>query len=281
MQTRQDVPSAIFLSPHFDDIALSCGAMAARLSRMGARCIGLTIFAAPPQEGQQLSPFAQGLHSKWDASGTGGDAGSGSATNEMRRNEERHAMRTLGLEPVWLNLPDAPYRHDAVGRHFYTSNSELFGKVAPEEIDMLVPHVAHEISRVAREHSMRGKVRVFAPLAVGHHVDHQIVFRASRRLGPRFGVLYYEDYPYSGKEGALASRLRELSVPLQPRVTPVPDLIGVKIAAINRYKSQLDVLFGSAEEMPKQVRAYMQSIGGAPDLYAERFWYIPSVYTLV
>ena len=97
-------PLAIFLSPHFDDIALSCGGMAARLSRMGARCLGVTVFAAPAPDGGVLSPFAEELHGKW----RGASGQTIAAINEVRREEERAALRLLGLEPVWLDFPDAP-----------------------------------------------------------------------------------------------------------------------------------------------------------------------------
>src|SRR3954468_5652850 len=101
---QQRTPLAIFLSPHFDDIALSCGGVAARLSRMGARCLGVTIFTAPAPEDVPLSPFATAMHDEWERShGTTVEA-----INEVRRDEERAAMRLLGLEPVWLDLLDAP-----------------------------------------------------------------------------------------------------------------------------------------------------------------------------
>ncbi|HEY0069599.1 MAG TPA: hypothetical protein VGE04_06480, partial [Chloroflexia bacterium] len=123
-----------------------------------------------------------------------------------------------------------------------------------------------------------------APLGVGHHVDHQLVFRAARRLGPRFGVLYYEDYPYAARQGGLDRRLQELNMPAQPRLTPISELIGLKIAAIARYKSQLDVLFGSSEAMPGAVRDYARwvaaSSGASGVQYAERVWHLPPVYSI-
>ena len=287
-----DPKTALFLSPHFDDIALSCGGMAARLAKMGALCIGVTVFAAPHREGDTLSEFAEGQHAMWE-SGTGQAV---AAINEIRREEERQALRLLGLQPVWLDLQDAPYRRGSGGEHLYTSDEQLFGMLAPEERRVLVPRITEGIRRVAEDAGAHGRVRVFAPLGVGNHVDHQLVFQAARRLGPRYGVLFYEDYPYAGKPGLLASRLRSLGVPSTPgqtphsalrtphsRIVPISDMIGVKIAAIARYKTQLDVLFGSSGAMPSAVRAYSQMVaggGGEGVQYAERFWHLPAVWTL-
>ena len=249
------------------------------MSRMGARCICITIFTAPAPQGVPLSPFARKMHDDWERAG-----GSVGSVNDVRRDEERAAMRLLNLEPVWLDLPDAPYRRALDGRFLYTSNPELLGTVAKEERRTLVPWIAGEISRVVSETGASGRVRLFAPLGVGHHVDHQLAFQAARRLGPRYGVLFYEDYPYVAREGALHARIAELSTPMQPLVTPITDLVGVKIAAIARYKSQLGGLFESVEEMPAAVRAYSQSVAadaGLPGVqYAERAWLIPRGYRL-
>jgi LmbE family N-acetylglucosaminyl deacetylase len=272
-------PLVLFVSPHFDDIALSCGAIAARLSRAGARCLGLTVFAAPAPAGVPLSPFAQELHDKWErAAGTTIEA-----INDVRRTEERAALGLLEVEPLWLDFADAPYRRSSAGEAYYTSDEELFGRPSPEERRDLVPRIADEIRRVVTEAGgERGRVRVYAPLGVGTHVDHQLTYLAARRLGPRFGTLFYEDYPYAGKPGALPARLAILNLPLQPRITPVDDLMGVKIAAISRYKSQLDVLFGSAEAMPAALREYSRWVAdGAPGTeYAERVWYTPPSYVI-
>ncbi len=273
-------PLAIFLSPHFDDIALSCAGMAARLSRKGVRCIAITVFTAPSPQGEPLSPYAQWLHSQWGSPGEAGD--DQKPINEVRREEERQAMRLLGLEHVWLDLPDAPYRHDSAGEHFYMSDEKLMGRVAPEERRLLVHHIAREIARIAKETGAKGRIRVFAPLGVGRHVDHQLVFLAARRLGPRYGALFYEDYPYAVRPGALASRLEELDTPSQARITSITDLIGVKIAAIARYKSQLEVLFGNSEAMPSAVKAYAETLAGTSGNvgHAERYWRLPSVYVI-
>lgn len=275
----KQAPLAIFLSPHFDDIALSCAGMAARLSKMGVRCVCLTVFTAPAP-GEELSAYAQMLHGQWEEA----HGSNAQPINEVRREEERQAMRLMGLETVWLDLPDAPYRQSAQGRHFYTSDEDLMGTVAREENRSVVPLIAGRVRQVTRESGLKGRVRVFAPLGVGHHVDHQLTFRAARSLGPRYGVLYYEDFPYVTRPGALQERLQELGLPARPRVTNISDLIGLKIAAIARYRSQVPVLFKSGQSMPEAVRSYAETVAGAGVSgvieHGERFWFIPPSYVV-
>jgi LmbE family N-acetylglucosaminyl deacetylase len=244
---------------------------------MGAKCIGITVCAAPAPT-DTLSPFAEQLHGQWE--GSAGGSG-GKTINEVRREEERQAMRLLGLEPVWLDLPDAPYRQLSSGEYPYTSDETLMGSVAPEEREKLVPVIVEQIKKVVKDSGARGRVRVFAPLAVGRHVDHLLVYRAARTLGPRYGVLFYEDFPYAIRSGALDARLREVGPQAEPRLVNISDLIGLKIASIARYKSQLPTLFGTSEAMPQTVRAYAETIGSAGGLsMAERYWHIPPSYTL-
>jgi LmbE family N-acetylglucosaminyl deacetylase len=274
----------LFLSPHFDDIPLSCGGIAARLAGMGAHCIGITVFAAPHDENIPLSPFSQNMHDQWESA-----AGMNvQAINAVRRREEEAAMRTLGLHHEWLEFMDAPYRRSVSGNYLYVSDATLFALPASEERRVLVHQIADRVKEISSNAQaklgVRGRVRVFAPLGIGRHVDHQLVFSAARILGPRFGVLHYEDYPYVDREGTLESRLKELSLPAIPRVTPISDLIGVKIASIARYKSQLGMLFKPADSMPEAVRSYTGRVaaqaGRPPGEYAERVWQLPPVYRL-
>lgn len=280
----EPTPLSLFLSPHFDDIPLSCGGIAARLANLGGYCIGITVFAAPHDESIPLSPFMQNMHNDWESA-----AGmSINAINEVRRREEDAAMRTLGLHHKWLEFMDAPYRRSSHGEYVYVDDPTLFGEPSVEERRDLVGRIAarvREISaRAQDELGIRGRVRVFAPLGIGNHVDHQLVFAAARTLGPRYGVLYYEDFPYAVREMALEKRLGVLNMPARPRVTPITDLIGIKIGAINRYKSQLESLFKPASSMPEAVRKYTGEVAAAAGWpageYAERVWQLPPVYSL-
>jgi LmbE family N-acetylglucosaminyl deacetylase len=250
---------------------------------MGAHCIGVTVFAAPQDESIPLSPFMQDMHEHWERA-----AGMPiQAINAVRRREEEGAMRLLGLHHEWLDLQDAPYRRNEEGDYLYTSGEGLFDMPVGGERMRVAEEIARKVRKVAEAAQQRlgarGRVRVFAPLAVGRHVDHQLVFLAARRLGPRFGVLHYEDYPYAARAGALQARLDALKMRALPRATLISDLIGVKIASIARYKSQLEMLFGSGEAMPQAVRTYTGKVAeeaGWPGECAERVWQLPAVYAL-
>src|SRR5438094_10218893 len=122
----QHTQLAIFLSPHLDDIPLSCGGVAARLSRAGARCVEVAVCTALPPSDGPLSPFTREMHDKWEQAG----GQSGKSVMEVRREEERQAARLLGLEVVMLDLPDAVYRRGPSGEYLYDSDETRFGKVA-------------------------------------------------------------------------------------------------------------------------------------------------------
>ena len=51
------------------------------------------------------------------------------------------------------------------------------------------------------------EVRVYAPLGIGSHVDHQLVFNAAASLADAgWEVWLYEDIPYALRDGALERR---------------------------------------------------------------------------
>ena len=55
----------IYLSPHFDDVALSCGGLLWEQAQAGEGASVWTICAGEVPAGQ-LSPFAQSLHERWE-----------------------------------------------------------------------------------------------------------------------------------------------------------------------------------------------------------------------
>lgn len=261
------VPGAVhrFVSPHYDDIALSCGGLAALLARAGAAPRVEVVFGEEPDPEVPLSSFAEAMHEGWGLS-----AGEVIAA---RRAEEAVAARTLGVTSGNLPFRDAIYRGD-----HYLADDQLFGSPADSEAS-LPGEMAVSLGLPATADSA---TVIYAPLAIGSHVDHQHAFRVGVALG-RAGwpVRFYEDLPYALKPGAFESRMTSIAgsgVSLEPTVVvPVGEVWETKLDAILAYPSQLDTIFRqyvgvgtSREEIGGVLRAYATRVGnGVP---AERYW---------
>lgn len=246
----------IYLSPHLDDAALSCGGSIARYTTAGTPVLVVNICSGALPPAAHLSPFAQLLHERW---------GLPSAEAVARRlHEDAVALETLGADRLQLDLLDAIYR---MPEH-YTDDATLFGTVADDDplADQLRDHLVTLAARFP-------EAIFYAPLGVGHHVDHQAVHAAARTLhqhGTR--VAFYEDFPYVTRAGALAQRLDELGgqASFTPVVTAIDDTLARKIAAIEAYISQLGVLFGDRLAMAQTVRAYAATVPPETGTYGER-----------
>ena len=115
---------------------------------------------------------------------------------------------------------------------------------------------------------------VFVPLAVGNHVDHQLVrdtVLATGSLSDR--AFFYEDYPYVEQPGGLTKALGALGrAGWTPEVNPLTqEHLKAKMSAIGAYRSQISTLFGDAERMTRRVRDYARTVGPGQE-YGERFW---------
>ena len=259
----------IFLSPHLDDIPLSCGGLLAQLTRRRQPVAVITLFAGLPEADAPLSPFAQAHHRRWGAL---------QEACRLRRAEDEAALSTFGLKPVWLPFLDAIYRGQPdAGQWYYPTDEALFGPPHPAEAGLPA-----RLADALRPHLSPGAV-LYAPLAAGDHVDHQLTVQAALQLARRgHPLFFYEDYPYVQRRPADLERalqtLHRLSGDFAPwRDRPIPlteaDL-ATKIRAIAAYASQMEVLFGGVEAMARLVTGYARQLGnGQP---AERLWTLHS-----
>ena len=190
----------VYLSPHLDDAVLSCGGLIYRQARAGERVAVVTIFAGDPPRGAALSNFARELHARWQAANPAA----------ARREEDVQALTALhpGVVAHHLPLPECLYRRDpATGSALYASEEALFGEVHPDDPALLALQTPLAIPPGAC---------LYAPLGVGHHVDHQIVRRAVAAWGVE--AHYYEEYPYTVGEhqGGVSRSGGERAVPEPP-----------------------------------------------------------------
>lgn len=256
----------LFLSPHYDDIPLSAGGTVRLLANHGREPESLVVFGSAPDPAQPLTPFARSLHDAW-----GLDAADVIA---RRRGEESAAAAILGAATGVLPFRDAIYRGAR-----YLSDDDLFGAPAAEESALPADIIAALVLPVAPDPA----TRIYAPLGVGRHVDHQIVFRAAAGLANAgWDVWFYEDIPYALKPQAFNSRFSDITAdtPLTPgALIPVAPTWEDKLDAILCYPSQLETVFHayvgvgtSRSEISEALANYARDVGEGA--LAERFWRI-------
>ena len=230
------MPRALFLSPHLDDVAFSCGGTAFALAKCGWETTLCTVFtrSVPSPRGFALAcQTDKGIAPEVDYLA-------------LRRAEDDVAAQILGFSQiVRLDLPEAPHRG-------YETAPALFGAyVATDDI-------APELE--ARLHDVCADVdAIFAPQALGAHVDHRRVrdavtaLRASGTLAAR--TLWYRDAPYVLREPE--AHPTEPLASAAPHLVPVaPDALAAKLDACAAYTTQLGFQFGGDTVMREALTAF-------------------------
>ena len=189
----------IYFSPHLDDAVLSCAGRIARQTGAGHPVLVVTVFAGsaggathPPPS---FAPFQD---------------------IPARRREDRRALDVVGADHRWLDFPDAIQRHRR-----YASLAGITAPVGGREA-RLRTEVANEVARIGR---CWPAARLYFPLAVGNHVDHQIVAAAGfdlRRSDVRAGreITFFEDAPYVCIPHLLRQRFEQAGIASAPGAPP-------------------------------------------------------------
>jgi LmbE family N-acetylglucosaminyl deacetylase len=349
----------VFVAPHPDDVALSCGGLIASLRELGQTVTIITVYSGDGSS-DGLSPYqreALGFGSKamwpateafnrsdiaadwptaalvpaWAASDERLDATQSDADQAAKRFWQRSSWyrrasirnESLADQPVaddvptqgavytdeivdaaaagdlmarrrlederfayfaeasivFLDLPDAVFRG-------YEGDEELLGLPRADD-DAPFDLLRQEIARLEPQ-------KVYVPLGVGGHVDHQLCREVGIRLledgrrwvmpGPDYAgiVTFYEDFPYawwndfrrlSDLTGAPMARL-PANISVTAEFADITDQIERKIMGINIYESQLERLFDGTIQMADSVRAYGRAMAelGSVDGAAERYW---------
>jgi LmbE family N-acetylglucosaminyl deacetylase len=350
----------VFVAPHPDDVALSCGGLIASLRELGQAVTIVTVFSGNETPAASLTPYqreALGFGSKtmwpateafnrssiladypeavnvpgWVADGDGlaatqadADAAAkrfwqraswyrrasiyaeplagqplvddlptqgavltdelvdGAAAGDVmarRRIEDERYAYFAEASIVFLDLPDAVFRG-------YEGDDQLLGE---PRVDDEAPFelLGREIARLEPQ-------KVYLPLGVGGHVDHQLCRQVGVHLlgerrrwvmpGPEYAgtIVFYEDFPYAWWNGftgladlgsdALAGMPSDVS--LFPAYADVTDQIERKITGIAMYESQMERLFDDTKAMGNAVRTYARALAdlGDVDGFAERYW---------
>ncbi|RYZ71715.1 MAG: hypothetical protein EOP05_11755 [Proteobacteria bacterium] len=165
----------LILSPHYDDAIFSMGAEIARLSQT-QKIIVATVFT-------------------------------NNAETSSRSQENLNAFAGLqNVELLDLGFTDAPLRSE-----IYRTGRGLLFDHQPECIEQ-VGKLVGTLSNLASMHQIG---RIYAPFAVGEHVDHLITFAAAVEFvtagsavsaDSGASLTFYVDQPYVEIPGALAAR---------------------------------------------------------------------------
>ena len=240
MTVPKESPTALFVSPHLDDVAFSCGGTLARLGVEGWRTVLATVFTkvVPDPSGFALEcQLDKGLPPEADYM-------------TMRREEDRLFAERVGVsELLWLDHPEAPHRG-------YGGAPAIFGDVLAE--DGVWEILARDFEGLLGRY---GPNLVFAPQALGGHVDHLHVVRALREAAPDEEVLWYRDTPYAIRRPdarpspLLPTGLGELGADLGP-------YLRAKLDAVAAYETQLGFQFGGEAAMREALARFARREAG-------------------
>src|SRR6478735_4053908 len=228
----------VYFQPHFDDAVLSCGGSIALQTATGNRVLVVTVFGGIPAESARISAFASQTLQKMGLSTNPAES------VRQRRAEDQAAVGSLGADVLRLDYLDAIFRGDPA---YYQGDDALFGSVNPSDLSL-----DEELGGVFLAIYERAPLAaLYAPLGVGHHVDHQLCCSAADRLAQRkLNVKFYEDFPYVALAGGgPEARQRELGIRMEPELVEVSGMLPTKIEAIQQYISQVPGLFGTEERL--------------------------------
>lgn len=239
----------IYLSPHLDDAALSCGGRIVLETAVSHPVLIVTLMAGQPTPDLPLSEFAQELHQRWKLV---------QDTMLVRRIEDAAACEVLGTDFEHWDFLDAIYRTDlATGEQCYPTWETIITTQHPAD-DAIIAQIAQQLAQLPPADE------IVMPLTAGQHVDHRLVRQAAERVFKSDCLRYYEDYPYAAKAGAIEA---VLTPNMQSTQIVLPETaVAAKVEAIWAYASQRSSFFTNKADAEAKVRAYAAQVGG------ERYW---------
>ena len=235
----------IYLSPHLDDAALSCGGMIWEQTQSGERVEIWTIFAGDPPPGP-LTPFASSLHDRW---------GTGRQATAARRKEDIQAAGILGAAARHFDLADCIYRRLPVsGEPLIQQGDDLWQPPHPDEAPLV-----HELRAQLLRELPEGVV-IVSPLGIGKHIDHSLVRNTAEKLP--VPIFFYPDYPYVDiwKVNLDDWEKEDWSIINRP-----VSLSGLQVwkDTVAAYISQISTFWGNEVEMRAVLESYWRSGGGS------------------
>lgn len=226
--------TALFISPHLDDAAFSCGGTFAGLGDENRQTILCTIFT---KSFSRPTGFALACQL---------DKNLPAAVDYMnlRREEDLSAARILkAADVLHLDFAEAPHRG-------YESAAELFAGIKAG--DEIWREIAEKLCSLGE--SFKPQL-IFAPQGLGNHVDHLQTIRAVRKVFPVEKTFWYRDTPYAIRQ-PFARQSDLLPAKIADAFYDVESYLEQKIRACAAYRSQINFQFGGAEKLEIRLREF-------------------------
>jgi LmbE family N-acetylglucosaminyl deacetylase len=234
----------IYLSPHFDDVAFSCGGLLWEQSQQGEEASIWTICAGDPPS-TDLSPFARQLHQRWELSQN---------APARRRMEDQTSTQRLGASSRYYSIPDCIYRRDPqTGDFMYASEAALNGALQPGDLQV-IQRLLEEIRQAQVSPSV-----FISPLGLGNHVDHQLTRQAAEGL--ECDLWYYADFPYVLHNKTQLNQMEAAG--WASHIFPIsPGGVEAWTDSISAHASQISTFWENILSMRQAVADYLESTGG-------------------
>ena len=173
----------IILSPHLDDAILSMGSLLTDLVMLGKKITVISVFT----EGSEAkSEFSSMLVKQSNLETI-------QEYFKVRKEEDKKALKSFGLLKVeHLGFIDAAWRVNNKKQLLYPNT--IKGEVLLDDTNIIrsLESKLKKIKNITSENTI-----IFAPLARGRHVDHQIVRNVVNKISQN--VIFYSDFPYSAQ----------------------------------------------------------------------------------
>ena len=234
----------IYLSPHLDDLSLSCGGLVWEQVQAGEQVEIWTLCAGDPPPGS-ISTFAEELHHRW---------GYGREAVAERRIEDINSCKVLGAGFRHFEVPDAVYRiHPKTGEVLYDSVEAILGglneggKIFIRSLVLMVAELIPQGSTLV------------APLSLGNHVDHQLTRTVAERL--KMPLAYYADYPYVLDQAGAISALVPSGYHPELHTISIKGLEAWQ-DSVTAHTSQISTFWPDVDTMKGEITNYHSKVGG-------------------
>lgn len=228
----------VFISPHLDDVVLSCADFIIDLKEEKGKILVITVFTdfgLPSSSLRQKLWLERYCYSDFDH------------FSHQRKNEDIKAMNALGIPYIHLNFVEATFRT----KEQYFCLGETLSFFIPS-LKFLYPSKRKVMSGRIVDEDKKNERKIFKkiatliskkdvlyfPLGIGNHVDHKIIHNISLRLSNK--RFYWLDYPYALEKKNL-DQVKKLEKYFKLKY--LPKIHHQKNKVICLYQSQLNILF--------------------------------------